>query len=267
MENKHISRIGQIRVYVGTFFRLFCNEKRWKTFISAVLITVMISMVTGEEMFHGFSETKSGAFALVSASIWIGIFHSLRLVCRERAILKREHRVGLHMSSYMTAQMIYGVFICGVESLLITVFVWIANFHWFPLWGVIMPGIMEYFISTFLIVYASHSLGLAISAAVKDENTAMTVMPFALILQLILAGAVFELEGIAKWFSALTVSRWGLAAVCATANINDMTFFAVDDYASEPFHLLFLWFLLSVFALAYGIIGTIFLEFIDRDKR
>lgn len=90
MGDRHISRLGQIRVYVGTFFRLFRNEKRWKTLISAVLITLMISMVTGEDMFYDFSDTKSGAFALVSASIWIGIFNSLRLICRERAILKRS---------------------------------------------------------------------------------------------------------------------------------------------------------------------------------
>ena len=267
MEDKHISRFGQVSVYVRTFFRLFCNEKRWKTFISAALIIFMISMVTEKGMFHEFSDTKSGGFALVSASIWIGIFNSLRLVCRERAILKREHRVGLHMSSYMAAHMVYGAFLCGLEALLITVLVALANFKWFPRWGVMMPGALEYYISTFLTVYAAHSLGLAISAAVKDENTAMAVMPFALILQLILAGAVFELEGVAKALSAFTVSRWGLAAICSTAKVNDMTFFGVDDYAADPGHLLWIWFLLAFFALAYAVAGTVFLEFIDKDKR
>lgn len=130
------------------------------------------------------------------------------------------------MSSYMAAHMIYGAFLCGIEALVITILVAIANFQYFPWWGVMMPGPIEYYISTFLIVYAANNLGLAISAAVKDENMAMTVMPFALILQLILAGAVFELEGVGEILSTLTISRWGLAAICSIAKVNDMTFSA-----------------------------------------
>ena len=268
MKEKHISRIGQVQVYTITQFRLFKNEKRWKVFLSTALITILISFVTSDEMFHEVKATTNGTFALVSAGIWIGIFNSLRQVCRERDILKREHRVGLHMSSYMAAHMLYGAFVCAVEALLVTGIVIAANSTYFPSDGVILPGFIEYFITMFLIIYGSNNLGLAISSAVRDENVAMTVMPFALIIQLIMAGLIFELEGIAEKISALTVSRWGLAAICSTSRVNDMMpGFYKDDYVSTPEHLTKVWLLMLAFAVLYGIIGTIFLEFVDKDKR
>ena len=133
--------------------------------------------------------------------------------------------------------------------------------------GVMLPAALEFLIAMFLIIYSANNLGLAISAFVRDENMAMTVMPFALIIQLILAGTIFKLEGLAKAISNLTISRWGQAAICSTADVNGMTFFSVDDYVAKPGHLLKVWLLLAAFAVLYGVIGTIFLEFIDRDKR
>ena len=139
METKHVSRLEQTKIYVATYFRLFRNEKRWKSLISTVLITLLISLVTGSEMFSAGSATVNGSFALVCAGIWVGIFNSIRLICRERAILKREHRVGLHMSAYMAAQMIYSLFVCGLEALIVTVLVVARNWENFPLMGVMLP--------------------------------------------------------------------------------------------------------------------------------
>ena len=41
-----------------------------------------------------------GAFALTCVAIWNGCFNSIQSVCRERPIIKREHRSGMHISSY-----------------------------------------------------------------------------------------------------------------------------------------------------------------------
>ena len=39
------SRIKQIKIYTGKCFRVFLNEKGWKIFISAAIITLLISSV------------------------------------------------------------------------------------------------------------------------------------------------------------------------------------------------------------------------------
>ena len=75
------SRLKQTKIYIGKCFRVFLNERGWKTFVSAAIITLMICMVTSKDMFRAYMATRNGAFALVCACIWIGIFqfHSVRL--------------------------------------------------------------------------------------------------------------------------------------------------------------------------------------------
>ena len=70
------------------------------------------------------------------------------------------------------------------------------------------------------VMCASDIFAMMISSVVTNENTAMTVMPFILIIQLVMSGLIFELSGAIKTVSALTISRWGLDAICATANTN-----------------------------------------------
>ena len=264
---KRVSRFTQIKVYTQKNFRVFSNEKGWKTFISAALITILISMVTGEEMFYTYQATQKGCFAVMSACIWIGIFNSIRSICRERDILKREHRTGLHMSAYVAARLCYEAVICLAEAMIVTVLIWIANWGHFIEGGVILPAIIELFFTFFLIILASDGLGMVISSVVKSENTAMTVMPFALIIQLVMSGMLLELSGVTKAVSILTISRWGLNALLSVAHVDDMTFLVPDDYVSTPGNLLFLWLLLIGFVLLYTILSIVALEFIDNDKR
>ena len=40
------SRLKQVKIYTGKCFRVFLNEKGWKIFISAAIITILISSVT-----------------------------------------------------------------------------------------------------------------------------------------------------------------------------------------------------------------------------
>ena len=93
------SRGEQIKVYFGKCWRIFKNENGWKVFISSGIITFLISLVTGADMFKGYRATRNGAFALVCACIWIGIFNSIQSVCKERDIIKREHLLSLSSAS------------------------------------------------------------------------------------------------------------------------------------------------------------------------
>ena len=215
-------------------------------------------------MFRDYDQTRSGAFALVCACIWIGIFNSIRVICREREILKREHRTGLHMSSYVAARWLFEACLCAVEALPVTVLVWIVNRGHFIEQGILLPPTLELFISFFLITFSADALALVISAVVKDENTAMTVMPFALIIQLIMSGMVFELKGIPEKVSTLTISRWGLNAICTSADVNQMAFFAYSkEMEATVGNLLHQWGILLLFAVVYAILTIIALEFVD----
>src|SRR5699024_11516575 len=91
---------------------------------------------------------------------WVGIFNSIQSICRERAIIKREHRTGLHISSYMIAHMIYELVICLMETVIVTLIMYFANRDHFPETGVFFPPLLELMITFFLLIYSSDVLGL-----------------------------------------------------------------------------------------------------------
>lgn len=297
------SRIKQVGIYVGKHFRLFKNERGWKMIIFAAIIALLVSSVLGSGMFVTDMATFSGTFALVSSCIWIGIFNSIQSICKERAIIKREHRTGLHISAYVISHMIYQAVICLFEALIILIIS--AIFLTYPTDTVLLGNIyLEYFITYFLLTYASDVLGLAISSIVKTPATAMTVMPFVLIIQLIFSGMLFTLSGPMEHIASLTLSKWGLNATCISAdyntlqsvekiqiknyitraaNNNDLPLTAEvinqitdeaygDGYINETYtyelnNLLMQWGIIILHTFVYGAISIIALEFVDKDKR
>lgn len=267
------SRLQQIKIYTGKCFRVSLHEKGWKIFISSAIITLIICCVTSKDMFATYQDTRNGAFALVCACIWIGIFNSIQSICKERDIIKREHRSGLHISSYIVSHMIYEMVLCVIESIIVTIIIVIANSENLPETGVLCNTFLELTITFFLTIYSADALGLMVSSIVKTPNTAMTVMPFVLIIQLVMSGMIFELEGITEWIAKLTIAKWSLNAICTTANVNDMDVSMVikaadtADYEYTIAHISQLWLLLMAFTVVYGIISILFLELVDKDKR
>ena len=258
MQDGRAGFFKQAGICFGRCVRGFANDREWKSFISVAIITLLISLVTGPNLFVGFNDTRNGAFALICACIWIGIFNSIRVVCRERDIVRREYRTGLQLGSYVLAHWLYEAALCAADALIVLFLVRVFNFDHFIEGGVFGFPAIELYLTFFLVVFSSDALGLLISCIVRTENTAMTVMPFALIIQLVMSGLIFELEGASEAISTLTISRWGLDAVCAIADVNHMDLVyaglaaASDEMASTPENLLFLWGVLLLFAVVYA---------------
>ncbi len=126
MKKNRISWFGQVGVYLGKCFRLFINEKQWKNFITSAVLMFIILIVTGNDMFKVYKDTKNGVFTIICGCVWIGLFNSIQSICRERAIIKREYRTGLRLSAYITAHAVYEAFLCAVESLIVTVMMYVA---------------------------------------------------------------------------------------------------------------------------------------------
>ena len=238
--------------------------------ISAAIITLIISSVTGENTFVAAQDTRNGAFALCApASGWASSIPSSPSA-GSGAIIKREHRTGLHISSYMIAHMIYELVICLMETVIVTLIMYFANRDHFPETGVFFPPLLELMITFFLIIYSSDVLGLLVSGIVKNENTAMTVMPFILIVQLVMSGMIFALEGASKMIANFTSASGGstpsASPPTSTAWWGRCRTTRRIMNSARP-HLMKLWLTLLAFAALYGILSIIVLEFVDRDKR
>ncbi|MBQ8966275.1 ABC transporter permease [Ruminococcus sp.] len=218
---RHTGRLRQTFVYLGKLFRMFIFRNDWKVMPMAAFISGLVSFVVGKKMNVSMEGTLRGAFAFSCICIWNGFFNSIQVICRERPIIKREHRGGLHMTSYVFAHMLYQAFLCSCQAAITILIMMVAKVK-MPTVGYVFHPMADLFLTMFLITYAADMIALFISALVKNTTTAMTVVPFLLIFQLIFSGGFFSLTGNAYKMSYLTVSKWGLTALCAQGEYNSL---------------------------------------------
>ncbi|MBR5518214.1 MAG: ABC transporter permease [Clostridia bacterium] len=257
----------QIKIYTRKFFRTLKKESII-SIIMGVIITLIVMAVTGEDMFETFEDTKSGLFALVCVCIWIGIFNSIQLVCREKNdIVKDELDKSLHATSYMAAHFIYQFFLCFIQSFIVFVIFYIFMSDKGDIGSPIV-----YFITIFLIMYAADAMAFVISTAVPNPIVAMTVMPLLLLIQLVMAGVLFTLKGASEVVANFTISKWGMSALGITGDIIDIDS-ALGDPALNSDNDMFIgdmgdvvvsWFIFIVFIVAFYFLSVAALKLTTR---
>ncbi|MBR3642173.1 MAG: ABC transporter permease, partial [Parasporobacterium sp.] len=173
--------------------------------------------------------TLMGSFALACVCIWNGCFNSIQVICRERDVIKREHRSGMHISSYIAAHMMYQLILCIMQvvvSLVMTSLVGM-NLHGPGLltrWMIVDAGL-----AMLLITYAADMMSLWISTLCHSTTTAMTIMPFVLIFQLVFSGSLIPIPSYVQPISNLTISYPGINSLCALTGVNSLPAGMVSD--------------------------------------
>ena len=230
-ETRHIGRAEQTVIYLGKLFRMFLFQNDWKVLPMSAVIAGLVAFAVGQNLYKTMEGTVMGAFALSCICVWNGFFNSVQVICRERAIVKREHRSGLHISSYVAAHMIYQAVLCILQTL-ITIAVCSYMKVKLPQEGLVTSWpLVDMGITLFLITYCADMLALLISAFSRTTTTAMTIMPFLLIVELLFSGSFFNLPEEAKPLTNLTATKWGLTALCAQGDYNSLPMVTVWNSA------------------------------------
>ena len=219
---RHRDRISQTVIYLGKLVRMFLFQNDWKVLPLSAAIAYMVAIVIRNDCFLTREGSLKGALALTCVAMWNGCFNSIQVICRERAIVKREHRSGMHVSSYTFAHAIYQAVLCAVQA---AITVYICRFA-----GVNLPaeGIasasaaMDIGLTLFFITFAADMLSLFISSIVHTTTAAMTVMPFLLIFQLVFSGGVFPVPQKLTPVSHYTLSSYGIKCLAAQADYNNL---------------------------------------------
>ena len=218
----HHGRSFQVLIYLGKIVRIFFYQNDWKVLPMAAIVAGMASLVVRAGMFHSMERTLTGSLALSCVALWNGFFNSIQVICRERSIVKREHRSGLHISAYVLAHMIFQAVLCALQSV-ITIYVCTLVEIPFPTDGLITKYyLLDLAITLFLVAYASDMTSLFISSIVRSTTAAMTVMPFILIFQLVFSGGIFSLPRSIEPLTNLTISHYGLKSIAAQSGYNDL---------------------------------------------
>lgn len=187
------------------------------------VIALVMLVVFGEGKLDPSNGVSSGAssvlLAMVLAVVFVGAAGSVREIVKERPILLREQAVGVSTAAYVAAKVLLQGALVVVQSVIIVVFTMARQGG--PEDGFLPFGATaEVIIAVALTGVGAVSLGLLISAAVTSADKAMTLLPVALFLQLLLAGVIVPVDtfGIQQ-LSWLVGSQWGLNGV---GSVNDL---------------------------------------------
>ncbi|MEM1392519.1 MAG: ATP-binding cassette domain-containing protein [Cyanobacteria bacterium P01_H01_bin.150] len=215
-------------------------------------------------------QALSVLFIFACIGIWVGLSSSVGEIVKESAIYARERLINLGLVPYLGSKVLIRIGLIFLQTLLIVMTVVIGFKS--PEYN-LMPWSVGLGITTFLTLLASVSLSLMISAAVKNENEANSILPLIMIPQIILSGVQFKLEGLSAKLGWLTISRWSMGAYGTLVDINAMAptatpggpsledvFSASEVYNSNFDNLVLNWGILSVHTLVYLIIALVLLK-------
>ena len=226
-KEKHSGRFPQMIIYLGKLFRMFIFQNDWKVLPMSAVIAGLVSFAVGTNLFKTMEGTITGTFAMACVCIWNGFFNSIQVICRERAIIKREHRSGLHISAYIAAHMIYQAVLC-IAQVAITIGVLIMTKVTLPSKALITPWpIVDLALTLFFVTYCADMMALMVSALSRTTTAAMTIMPFLLIFQLVFSGGFFSIPKSAQPITNTTVAKWGLTALCSQGDYNSLPMISI----------------------------------------
>ncbi|MFB0535440.1 MAG: ABC transporter permease, partial [Anaerolineae bacterium] len=135
-----------------------------------------------------------------------------------------------------------------------------------PAEGALLPGPLEMYVTLVLATLASILMGLLISSLASNRDMVIYMILLVLFVQIIFAGAIFELHQSVEFISKLTTTRWALDALGSTVDLPSLADqhkiqgrpmpLEEEDfplpYTHEAGHVLGRWAILLVFAGAFG---------------
>lgn len=233
----------QFSILTQRYFELVVRDKVLLTLLLAVmpLVGVLLAIIAQPSALVGESTERiqeilaeSGSYSvagqaqvivmmLALAASLVGVFAAAFELVRERAIYRRERMVNLRLRTYLASKISVLVGFAALQVLALLVVV--ALRVQVPLAGILLPGPLELYITLLLTTIAGILLGLFISAIAANSNNVIYLVLFAVFVQIIFAGVFFDLPGIAKPLSYLTITRWSVEALGSTVDmpaLNDL---------------------------------------------
>jgi ABC-type multidrug transport system ATPase subunit len=177
--------------------------------VVAVLLGILFGdlskLTTENELIPGADHARRSVnllFLLAVSSFWFGCNNAAKEIVKERTVYTRERDFNLRVESYYASKLLLLTACSWVQTVLLFVIVrnWCAP-----------PGSAGSELTMLLgLALAGVTLGLAISACSATEEMAITLIPLAIIPQIILSGAIVKLEGLSKGLALAGITTyWG----------------------------------------------------------
>jgi len=198
---------------IGLLLLMIANAKSLVGDSSAKIGQILVS----KGIYNIVGETQKLLFMLALSVILLGLFASAYEIVKERAVFRRERMINLRIGSYILSKMAvllgFGLIQCAALMLVVGFKVD------YPADGVLLPAVIEIYISLVLALAAGLSMGFFISAIVRNSNMVIYLVLVGLFIQLIFSGVLFTVPKFGEAVAKITPTRWAMEALGASVNI------------------------------------------------
>jgi len=155
--------------------------------------------------------TPAVPFLMAVSAVWFGTNNAAREIVGESAIYKRERMFNQGILAYILSKItVLGTF-AAIQSFLFSMIIYIR----FQSTDLKWDEPLATFLWMLSISISASLMGLLLSAIVSTTEKVMTLVPIALIPQIMLAGAVAKIDNaFVEVLSYITLSRWGNEGYC-----------------------------------------------------
>ncbi len=197
VKRKKLSPGAYFAQFAAFFSRNFLMKLRNRTnniitFVEAPLLGLIISFIlrfSPAETSYSYSANNNiGIYIFVSiiAFIFMGMSNSIEEILSERKIIAREKLMNQRVSFYLSSKLLVLAIFTAVQVLLFTL---VAN-SVLEISGLTVISLIYFFLAGMTGV----SLGLLVSAFIRDNRAIVNILPLIIIPQILFGGAVIEFE-------------------------------------------------------------------------
>jgi len=183
------------------YFNIKLNDKLNTAIMigQAPIIALLVSVIFDQV-------SQAVPFLMAVSAIWFGTNNAAREIVSESPIYKRERMFNQGIFAYIFSKVIVLSTFAAVQSLLFTLIIYIRFNGEHPSWN----DPLFSFNWMLLLSISATLMGLLLSAIVSSTEKVMTIVPIALIPQIMLAGVIAKINSsLVEVLSYFTLSRWG----------------------------------------------------------
>jgi ABC-type multidrug transport system ATPase subunit len=295
-----VSGWRQFGILVRRYLRLLLSDRRNLAILllQAPIIGGILLLVAKQDALQNLesSHGRLVLFLLALVAVWFGILNSAREISKEEEIYRRERLANLKVGPYVASKMFVLSGLCFLQSAMLLLVLAIkvdfaAEVVQFTGAGPVHHlrgdflaplGFLSALGGTlFLTSLTGLGLGLLISSAARSSDRAMSVIPIALVPQIVFAMALMPLPATVAWVSYATSSRFAMEALGALTrlplprdysnclipgNPRSCAIYPSVDYDPSVTHVLQLWGTLAGYTVICLLLTTAILVARDRQN-
>jgi ABC transport system ATP-binding/permease protein len=228
---------GQFQILFRRYIATFRGDVRNLKFLLAQspIIALLLLAVFPANVFNHDSPAAPGLaakgsmllFCMVISALLFGIVNAARELTKERPIYRRERLINLRILPYLLSKIVVLSGLCVIQSILLGLIVGLR----IP-YGLSGTSLVSFYLTLILANLSGLLLGLLVSALANSNDQAMTLVPIAVLPQIIFSGLI-DIENV-KFLSKIMPSYWAYGAMGHLTGLRGKALFDITTSTAWP---------------------------------